>query len=267
MALFTPARSLSSAARPDPRQTDEMLEPGTRPPGSGRVYATERRVRLSDMDADGRVRLDAVARFLQDAAIDDVEETGWGIPEHLWVIRKIRVDVVAPLLRDRSVEIATWCSGVAAIAAGRRWSVRGDAGGHVEIDSVWIHLGPDQRPARIGDFGPYGLAAAGRAVSTRLTLPDPPADSGRVPWALRSTDLDANGHVNNAVYWQAVEDWCAREGTDVSSPHRAELDYRDPIDLGDPVELASFKGSDDGRYLAFVVGEQVKAVASVAPIT
>jgi acyl-ACP thioesterase len=230
------------------------------------VYSTERRVRLSDMDAAGRVRLDAVARFLQDAAIDDVEETGWGIPEHLWVIRKIRVDVVLPLLRDRALEIATWCSGVATIAAGRRWSVRGDNGGRVEIDSVWIHLGPDQRPARIGDFGPYGLAAAGRPVSTKLALPDPPPEAGRVPWALRSTDLDANGHVNNAVYWQAVEDWCLRTGIDAASPHRAELDYRDPIDLDDRVELATFELAGESRYLAFVTGEQVKAVASVAPV-
>jgi acyl-ACP thioesterase len=218
------------------------------------------------MDAIGRVRLDAVARFLQDAAIDDVEETGWGIPDHLWVIRKIRVDVVAPLLHDRSVEIATWCSGVAAIAAGRRWSVRGDATGHVEIDSVWIHLGPDQRPARIGDFGPYLLAAAGRPVSTKLALPDPPDDAVRVPWALRSTDLDANGHVNNAVYWQAVEDWCARQGMDVSSPHRAELDHRDPIDVDDSVELRSFERGGESRFLAFVVADRVKAVASVASL-
>jgi acyl-ACP thioesterase len=243
-----------------------VLDTGLTRPVEARSYVSRRRVRLADMDAAGRVRLDSVARFLQDAAIDDVEETGWGIPEHLWVIRKIRVDVVAPLLNDRSVEIATWCSGVAAIAAGRRWSVQGDAGGRVEIDSVWIHLGPDQRPARIGEFGPYAPAAAGRTVSTKLELPDPPADAPRVQWALRSTDLDANGHVNNAVYWQAVEDWLAREGTDPSSPHRAELDYRDPIDLGDHVDLASFAGDDGGRGLAFMVGDRVRAVASLWPL-
>jgi acyl-ACP thioesterase len=243
-----------------------MLDTGIEPPGTGRVHSSERRVRLADMDATGRVRLDAIARFLQDAAIDDVEETGWGIPAHIWVIRKIRVDMVVPLLHDRSVEIATWGSGVAAIAAGRRWSVQGDAGGRVEIDSVWIHLGPDQRPARIGDFGPYGPSAAGRSVSTKLELPDPPPDAVRVPWALRSTDLDANGHVNNAVYWQAVEDWSMRAGMDQSSPHRAELDYRDPIDLGDRVDLAGFAGENGNSCLAFVVGGRVRAAASVGPL-
>src|SRR5262245_50979693 len=107
------------------------------------------------MDEAGRVRLDALARFLQDIAIDDVQETGWGMPDHLWFVRSIRVDVLEPLVGDRELELTTWCSGVAAIAAGRRWSVTGDDGGRVEVDSVWIHLDSEQRPARIEDFGVY----------------------------------------------------------------------------------------------------------------
>ena len=230
-----------------------------------RAYTTRRRVRLSDMDATGRMRLDAVARFLQDAAIDDVQETGWGAPDHLWVVRRIRLDVLAPLLRDREVEITTWCSSVAAIAAGRRWSVAGDAGGRVEVDSVWIHLGPTQRPERIGEFGPYVGSAGGRTASTKLVLPDPPGNAGRLPWALRSTDLDAHGHVNNAVYWQAVEDALGRDAA-LTTSLRAELDYREPIDLRDRVELASFTDADGRNCLAFVVGEAVRAVGAVGPL-
>ena len=105
--------------------------------------------------------------------IDDVQETGWGVPDHLWVVRSIQVDVVSPLLRDREIELATWCSGVAAIAAGQALERLGDAGGSVEIDSVWIHLDRDQRPARIGNFGPYECRRRG---SRRLDEA-PPADA------------------------------------------------------------------------------------------
>ena len=112
----------------------------------------------------------------------------------------------SPFLGDREVELTTWCSGVAAIAAGRRWSVRGDAGGELEVDSVWIHLDAEANPARIEDFGVYAEATQGRHVSTKLELPDPPADAPRSPWTLRATDVDLHGHVNNAVYWQAVEE-------------------------------------------------------------
>src|SRR5439155_16304315 len=131
-------------------------------PQVGRTFTSSRRVRLGDMDPRGRLRLDALARYLQDAAIDDVDETGWGSPEHLWVLRHVRIDVVRPFLEDREVVLQTWCSGVAALAAGRRWSVAGDRGGAIEVDSVWIHLGPDGRPARLDGFGAYADSAGSR---------------------------------------------------------------------------------------------------------
>jgi acyl-ACP thioesterase len=243
----------------------ESLPP---PPPTGRTFSSRRRVRLSDMDATGRVRLDAIARYLQDAATDDVEETGWGAPEHLWVLRSIRVDVYSPLLEDRAVEITTWGSGFAALAAARRWSVAGDRGGSVEVDSVWIHLGPDGRPARIGEgFDAYEKAAQGRSAVTRLELPDPPAGAIRSPWPVRMTDLDLMGHVNNSVYWKAVEDRLHSEGgRDLRTAHRARFDFRHPIDLGEAVELADFT-LGVGRGIALVVGDTVKAVAVIEPLS
>ena len=242
-----------------------MLDPSLPIPTVGRSFRRQRAVQLADMDATGRVRLDAIARFLQDIAIDDVQETGWGMPDHLWFIRRIRVEVRVPLLEDREIELVTWCSGLAAIAAGRRWSVSGDRGGSVEVDSVWIHLGPDQRPARIESFGIYAEATGGRPVSTRLELPVPPGDAPRASWPLRSTDVDLHGHVNNAVYWQAIEDTLASRGFDLRAPLVAELDYRDPIDLSDPVELASY-GGEGGIGLGFCVGETARAVSRVSAL-
>jgi acyl-ACP thioesterase len=241
------------------------VDPHAPPPTEGRTFAGERAVRLADMDARGRLRLDALARFLQDLAIDDVRETGWGVPEHIWFVRRIQVDVLVPFLEDDEVAMVTWCSGLAAIAAGRRWSITGNRGGRAEVDSVWIHLGPDGRPRRIEGFGVYADAAGGRRVSARPELEAPPDGAARAPWPLRATDVDLHGHVNNAVHWQAVEHLLAGRGPDVREPIRACLDYRDALDLEDELELAF--SLDAGRLdLGFVTPAGLKAVASVEPL-
>jgi acyl-ACP thioesterase len=233
-------------------------------PQRGRTFTASRRTRLSDVDKHGRLRLDAVARYLQDVATDDVEETGWGAPDHLWVIRHVRLDVISPLLDDREVELHTWCSGVGSVSAARRWSLAGDRGGQIEVDSIWIHLAPSGRPARLDQgFGIYAEAANGRGASTKLELPDPPAEAVQTPWPLRATDIDLLGHLNNAAYWHAIEHMLPRVGPDPRKPFRARLDYRQPIDLEERVELAEFE-HDEEVGVAFVSDGVVKAVAALA---
>ena len=178
------------------------------------------------------------------------------------MVRSIRIDVLAPPAEDGLVELTTWSSGRASIAASRRLSLAGDRGGRVELDSVWVHLAQDARPARIEDFGPYAESAGDRVVSTRLELQAPGEGALRTAWPLRATDLDVLGHVNNAAYWHAVEHRLCEGAIDVRRPFRARLDYRHPLDLGDSVELR--EASADGKLtLAFTVGRQDRAVGRV----
>jgi acyl-ACP thioesterase len=176
-------------------------------------------------------------------------------------MRHLRIDVETPPVDDDMVELTTWSSGTASLAAGRRMSLVGDCGGRVELDSVWIHLGPDARPARIDGFGTYAEAAAGRIVSTRLELAAP--DRGtRTRWPLRATDLDLLGHVNNAAYWQAVEERLLRGATlDPRRPLRARLDHRHAIDLVDKVELVEAL-DERALALAFLVRDTTPAAVA-----
>jgi acyl-ACP thioesterase len=226
---------------------------------TARRYSARRPIRLSDTDADGRLRLDAVARYLQDVAADDVADAGWAPEEHIWVVRRTELDVRRPFLGDTAVELTTWCAGVAAAAAARRTTLTGDRGGLIEAEMIWIHLGRDGQPERLGArfLAVYGESAAGRKASTRLILPGPSAAAPGIPWQVRSTDVDTLGHMNNAAYWAAVEEcW----GGLLAEPARLVLEYRRPIDRFEEVAVVS---AEDGR-LWLTVGGEVRAAAGLS---
>ena len=232
-------------------------------PGRGRRYTTSRRVRLADADPAGRLRLDALARLLQDVGNDDLADAGLDVGAP-WVAR--RVVVVGgpwPRLGER-LTFTTFCGGLGGRWAERRSSVQGDGGGRVEVAALWVFLdAASGRPARLPDsfIATYAEAAGGRLVRARATHPRPPEGAATRPWPVRFADLDILGHVNNAASWQAVEEAMARAGV---VPGRAELEYGAAVELDDAVELRT--APRDGRLGCWLtVGATVRASALVWP--
>ena len=241
------------------------------PPPAGRIFVSGRRVRLGDAALDGRLRLDAVARFLQDAGNEDTEDAGLGDGGG-WLARRMTFEVNRWPQRGDDVTLATWCGGIGARWAERRTRVAVDTpeGPLVAIDAaaLWIHVDPEtSRPTARPEWfdGLYAEAANGRTVSTKLVLPGPEAAGDPTetrPWPLRSTDFDVFGHVNNAIAWVAIEDELTRHG-DPARFRAADVEYRGAIEPRDEVELVSTlaRGPVGPRIWLTVGGEVRLAVA------
>jgi acyl-ACP thioesterase len=69
--------------------------------------------------------------------------------------------------------------------------------------------------------------------------------------------------VNNTVYWGAIEHVLLAAGPELERPLHVRLDFREPLDLGDPLELA-VTGDEHRLDIGFVVGGRIKAVAAIA---
>lgn len=211
-------------------------------PDTGRRVRRGRTVRLSDVTGTGRLRLDALARYLHDIAGDDVDDAGRG---GAWVLRRVVLALgTLPVFRDE-VTLTTFCSGIGSRWAERRTTVH--AGGRVRVEAIalWVYVDPTGRPAPLEDWflDLYGEAAGDRRVSSRLQHRPPPGDGVEVrPWPLRVTDIDVLNHVNNAASWSAVEDELARRPVN-GTMARAEIEYRAAVDLGDRVELHTVSSS------------------------
>ena len=208
------------------------------PPAEGRVFTDRARAGLGDVAPSGRVRLDTIARWLQDAAFTDLLDSG--IPdEGVWIVRRLRLRVERFPRMHEHVAVATWCSGAGGLVAERRSTVRGDDGAVVEAVALWVHLdasGARPRPMAEGFEAVYGPSAAGRRVRARLRhRGEPPDDAPTAPWRFRAADLDLADHVNNAVYWQVLEEDLAANG--VPEPFDAEIEHRAPGDVGEAAIL------------------------------
>ena len=132
------------------------------------------------------------------------------------------------------ITYSTFCTGAGPRWAERRTSGRGSAGGRLETAVLWAAVdAASGRPAQLSErfHRVWGSGAGARPISARLLHPAPPPHAEGRPWAIRATDLDVLGHVNNAAYWEAVEDELARR-LPGRVPVASECEHRLPMDLG-----------------------------------
>ena len=237
--------------------------------GNGRRFAVRRRVRLGDASPEGRVRLDAIARYLQDVANDDARDAGaQGRELHGWVVRRTVIDVHEFPRYLAEIELTTWIGGLGAGWADRRTSVR-DASGRslVEASSLWVYV--DTRTMRPQRLTPelrrlWGESAGQRKVRATTVLE--PAAEGRgaveAAWPMRRSDFDGFGHMNNAAYWEIVEEHL---GEPVTVPLRCVVEHLDGVLPGEEVRVAA--DFADGMLLLRVdAAGTTKAMCCTAPL-
>jgi acyl-ACP thioesterase len=250
---------------------DQLAQEFVPPPADGRTYAVTRRVHLGDVDTSATLKLEALARYLQDVATDDADDSGLDQFHGVWVVRRLAIAVHAmPRFHDR-VDLTTFCSGTGPCWAERRTTLRTAAGVAAEAASLWVYLDDaGGRPQPLADdfFAIYGTAAR-RRVSPRLRHPAPPASLAARSWPLRDSDFDVLDHVNNARYFEAVED----ELVDRMPGRRVlavEAEWRGAVERGDLVELQGSVEAADGMerlriWLAKGDDVRMSAVVTAGP--
>jgi acyl-ACP thioesterase len=232
------------------------------PPAASRTFTVHSRVRLGDVSPKGRLRLDGIARVLQDVATDDAEDGAPGEDDG-WVVRRTTIDVARWPTHREALDVTTWCSGY-----GRRWAVRrtslvGSGGSRVETESLWIHVDRTTgRPSPMTDtfFAVWGPGVTDTSVTARRRLPDKPVGEPE-PWRLRFSDFDGLAHVNNAAYWLPAEEHLAGR-RDLTAPLRGAIEYREGVVRHEAVEIVT-EDAEDGFLQWWVVDGQVRATTEV----
>ena len=102
---------------------------------------------------------------------------------------------------------------------------------------MWIHLDPERRvpsPLSKAEIDLYGSTAGSRRFPHRLTHPRPEHVESQAQWTFRRTDADLADHINNAAYWEPLEEELLNGalGGEELTQVEAEVEFRVPAQPG-----------------------------------
>ena len=117
------------------------------------------------------------------------------------------------------------------------------------VDTDWVLLGGDGRPARMPDEIAAWFAAEPTFERSRVPIPATPPHATRLATRVRPLDVDPMGHMNNAAYLDVVEEVMAHlpPGGDDLAPdvHPVGCHYRigylQPALPGARLEVAAWR--------------------------
>lgn len=205
----------------------------------------------SDVDSADRARVDAIAVMLQESAAHHADAWGMSIPALMeqgrtWVLARLamELDGPRPAWKD-DVEVETWSAGFRGRIAEREFLVRKKNSGEIvaRASSVWfvIDLG-SRRPVRLTEYEgrdePEPDKSSGVKVEGKIELP---ASAGiETPLAVRASDLDLNGHVNNVRYLQWLYEAVPKDILQDRRLCRLEIHYLGETRYPETVNLKSW---------------------------
>jgi acyl-ACP thioesterase len=91
-----------------PRNPDSEL-PLVPVPDEGYVYQTGWRLATSDIDEHRRLRLDGVARYIQEVGAEHLADAELAEVHPHWIVLRTVIDVIEPIELPSDITFRRWC--------------------------------------------------------------------------------------------------------------------------------------------------------------
>ncbi|MGE2728844.1 acyl-[acyl-carrier-protein] thioesterase [Mycolicibacterium vaccae] len=236
-------------------------------PSSGYVYRTGWRVATGDIGGDLTLRLDSVARYIQEVGAENLVDAGEAEAHPHWLVQRTVIDVIEPIEFPNEVVFSRWCSALSLRWCTMRVDLVGSDGGRIETEGFWIAMNAKTlTPQRATEslIEKFSTTTDEHRLKWRPWLRNPADTEYAQPFPLRRTDIDLFEHVTNTAYWHAVHEVIAATPEICTPPYRAVLEYRKPIKYGEDLTIrwARREGARSPEiHIAFAVGDEVRAAA------
>lgn len=178
-------------------------------PDTGYVYRTGWRVATGDVGDDLNLRLDGVARYIQEVGAENLVDAGEAEEHPHWLVQRTVIDVIEPIAFRNEVTFSRWCSALSLRWCTMRVDLVGSDGGRIETEGFWIAMNAKTlTPQRATDtlLEKFGTTTTEHRLKWRPWLNNPDTIENTAPFALRRTDIDLFEHVTNTAYWHAIHE-------------------------------------------------------------
>ncbi len=222
------------------------------------------KIKSYEADYNGKMNLNACFLFLQESAWQNALDNGFGY-EYLekenayWVLTRVIIQIENwPKWKDE-IHVRTWPRTADGLFALRDYQIIFNNEVFASVGSSWLVLDKDtKRPRRISDFifssSEFTNEKALNKSLSKVGLPNEmkKLDSRKV----YISDIDVNGHVNNATYVKWISD--ALYQINANEIKEFEINFIRELMLDD--EFSVYLGNQNGEYICQIVSQENKEI-------
>jgi acyl-ACP thioesterase len=198
-----------------------------------------KQVKYFEVDTAFKLKLGALFRLLQEAAIQHSEQVGLGSKTlvdtgSVWILNRMQAQIFRYPEYLENLTVVTWHKGSQGYRAYRDFILYAGQDKVAVASSMWLYF--DTQRKRIVRIPDEVSAAYTREPDSAM---DSPVDLWKanldfttdldVPISIRTSDFDPLGHVNNAIYFDYIETSIARAMEDPTPIERLQIEFKKEI--------------------------------------
>ena len=209
-------------------------------------YSESFRTRASDFDCKGRMKPSAVLDYFQEVAGAHAEMLGVGYEallknDILWVITKVKYQVVGKVEMHKGIRVHTWPQKPSRITFLRDYLIEDEDGNPAIIGtSEWVGMNCKTRKlAQMSDVYELDSFCEDKSFEEKLVKVKDFAEAQSEKTVIPEyCDLDINDHVNNIKYADYVMNSVDVENAEIE---RFQIDYHREVKKAMPVCIKTFR--------------------------
>ncbi len=224
------------------------------------AYSRSFDIRSYELSPSAEVRLTSIANYLQELAYQHARKLGLGYDDlknngRLWVLSRMRIEMLTYPVWNDEVWIETWPSGIDRLFALRDFRITGKNGRLLgKASTAWLIIDLESRriirPGKLHDCF-SSVIEEDRVFNTGLVKLDRPAQIRfEMKHKVGFSDLDILGHVNNVRYIE----WCIDAALEYSKQRRnvagIEINYLHEARLGNTVLIQIGEGPEEVMHFS-----------------